>query len=81
MSNGLKELRLSKGLTQAEMARRLGYRGKSGYCQLEKGLVKMTVAQAVRIAEVLGVNVAEVLTSVKVHGAATDDQATTLESA
>lgn len=50
----LREIRKSKGITQAEMAQRLGYKGKSGYCQLEKGQVNMTLEKASRICEVLG---------------------------
>lgn len=53
-SKQLKKLRIAKGLTQAEMAKRLGYKGKSGYCMLENGQVRMTLAMAQKIAEVLG---------------------------
>jgi|LFRM01.1.fsa_nt_gb transcriptional regulator with XRE-family HTH domain len=55
-NNKLKELRTARGLTQAEMAKRLGYKGKSGYCMLENGQVRMTLAMAQKIAEVLGVD-------------------------
>ena len=54
--NKLKELRTARGFTQAEMAKRLGYKGKSGYCMLENGQVRMTLAMAQKIAEVLGVD-------------------------
>ncbi|WP_205739333.1 MULTISPECIES: helix-turn-helix transcriptional regulator [Halanaerobiaceae] len=50
----LKKLRVEKGFTQQEMAEKLGYKGKSGYCQLENGTVKMTLEQAKKIAEILG---------------------------
>ena len=52
----IKELRKLKGLTQQNMAERLGYKSKSGYCQLEKGEVKLTLEKIEIIAEVLGVN-------------------------
>lgn len=55
-NNKLKELRTARGFTQAEMAKRLGYKGKSGYCMLENGQVRMTLAMAQKIAEVLGVD-------------------------
>lgn len=55
-NNKLKELRTARGFTQAEMAKRLGYKGKSGYCMLENGQVRMTLAMAQKIAEILGVD-------------------------
>lgn len=42
----LKEIRKSKGFTQAQMAKFLGYTHKSGYCMLENGLVNMTIDKA-----------------------------------
>lgn len=53
----LKKIRRKKGLTQKEMAEKLGYRGKSGYCQLENGIVNMKLHQAKKIAEILGENI------------------------
>jgi len=52
----LKELRLNKGYTQEYMAKKLGYKGKSGYCMLENGLVKMTFHKAKLIAEILQID-------------------------
>lgn len=49
----LKLFRIRKGLTQEDMAKKLGYKGKSGYCQLENGAVKMTLEMAEKIAEIL----------------------------
>lgn len=37
------------------MAKLLGYKNKSGYCQLENGIVKMTIEKAEIIAKALGV--------------------------
>ena len=53
-NNKLKELRMARGFTQAEMAKKLGYKGKSGYCMLENGQVRMTLEMAQKIAKVLG---------------------------
>jgi DNA-binding XRE family transcriptional regulator len=53
-NNKLKELRTARGFTQAEMAKKLGYKGKSGYCMLENGQVRMTLEMAQKIAKVLG---------------------------
>jgi len=55
-NNKLKELRTARGFTQAEMAKKLGYKGKSGYCMLENGQVRMTLEMAQKIAKVLGVD-------------------------
>lgn len=46
----LKEIRKEKGITQEEMAKELGYSGKSGYSMLENGNVRMTLEQAIKIA-------------------------------
>lgn len=56
MTNLLKGLRLSKGYTQEFMVTKLGYKGKSGYCLLENGSVKMSVEKAIKIAEILEVD-------------------------
>lgn len=63
----LKRIRKKKGITQEEMAQRLGYKGKSGYCQLENGTVKMTLEQACKIAEILGENPNDIFFGNKVH--------------
>lgn len=56
----LKKLRIENGFTQQEMAEKLGYKGKSGYCQLENGTVKMTLEQAKKIAEILGDDIEQI---------------------
>ncbi len=53
----LKNLRRSKGITQAEMAKKLGYKGKSSYCMLENGQIRMPLDTAQKIAEILDVDV------------------------
>lgn len=56
MNELLKKLRTEKGFTQQDMAKKLGYSGKSGYCLLENGVVKMTIDKAKKIAEILEVD-------------------------
>lgn len=41
----LKELRISAGLTQLELAKALGYSTKGGYWNIEHGYVKPSVKQ------------------------------------
>lgn len=52
----LKEYRKSLGLTQEAVAKKLGYSGKSGYCHLEQGNVKMTVQVAIKLKKILKLN-------------------------
>ncbi|MBS4535604.1 helix-turn-helix transcriptional regulator [Clostridium sp. D2Q-14] len=56
MNQKLKKMREDKGYTQEYMAHKLGYKGKSGYCLLENGSVKLSVEKAIKIAEVLEVD-------------------------
>ena len=60
IKNRVKELRKSKGITQDEMAKILGYKNKSGYSQLENGVVKMTIDKAKIIASTLGISPEEI---------------------
>ena len=71
----LKELRKQKGLTQEQMAQKLGYKGKSGYCQLENGQAPMTLDRIEIIAEVLGKEVFDIFFSNKVHATRTKSTA------
>lgn len=58
--NKLKEIRKAKGLTQEQMAKLLGYKDKSGYCQLENGDIKMTLEKAIKISKILGTDMKEI---------------------
>lgn len=42
------------------MATRLGYHSKIGYCQLENGIVKMTLDKALKISKILETDVDEI---------------------
>jgi transcriptional regulator with XRE-family HTH domain len=53
MNIRLKKARKKKGLTQEQMARKLGYRSKSGYAMIENGRNQATVETAINIAEIL----------------------------
>lgn len=52
--NSLRNLRLMQGLTQAEVAERLGY-VQQAYSKLENGLLAVTVDKVVALAEILQV--------------------------
>ncbi|SNT06234.1 DNA-binding transcriptional regulator, XRE-family HTH domain [Anaerovirgula multivorans] len=54
MYKNLKTLRVKKGLTQKEMAIKLGYKYTSGYNQLEKGKRKIDIETAQKISMILG---------------------------
>lgn len=49
----LRDIRKQKGVTQEEMARKLGYKSKSGYCNLELGTTKISTEVANQIAILL----------------------------
>lgn len=67
----LKELRKKRGITQAQMAKKLGYKGKSGYCQLENGQAPMTIERIDKIVEVLGKDALEIFFTNYVHDTGT----------
>ena len=49
----LKETRKKRKVTQADMAKSLGYSGKAGYCFLESGKIKVTIEQSKQIKNIL----------------------------
>jgi len=55
----LKRIRIQRGITQSYMAKKLGYKDKSGYCQLENGDIKMTLDKAKKISMILGMQIDE----------------------
>lgn len=52
----LKKLRLEKGMSQEELAKKLGYKGRSAINKIETGVNDMPRDMVVRCAEVLGVS-------------------------
>lgn len=59
MRNKIRQLRLKKGISQAFISRKLGYKRASGYGNIEMGRNRLGFEQAVIIAEILGVPVDE----------------------
>lgn len=49
----LRDIRKQKGVTQEEMAKGLGYKSKSAYCNLELGITKISTEVANQIAILL----------------------------
>ncbi|EOX1306873.1 helix-turn-helix domain-containing protein [Listeria monocytogenes] len=49
----IRELRLQRGITQAFIARRMGYKYTSGYSNIKKGTVRLSHKNAVILSEVL----------------------------
>ncbi|EPT8928813.1 helix-turn-helix domain-containing protein [Listeria innocua] len=49
----IRELRLERGITQAFIARKMGYKYTSGYSNIEKGSVRLSHKNAVILSEVL----------------------------
>lgn len=49
----LRDIRKQKGVTQEEMAKGLGYKSKSAYCNLELGTTKISTEVASQIAILL----------------------------
>ncbi|BCZ48461.1 hypothetical protein psyc5s11_45280 [Clostridium gelidum] len=56
MNELLKALRLKNNKTQDEVAKALGYSGKSGYSMLENGKVELTILKAKILAEFYNVD-------------------------
>ncbi|WP_041096357.1 helix-turn-helix transcriptional regulator [Bacillus badius] len=51
--NRLREYRLSRGISQAHMARQLGYKSTSGYSNIERGKSSLTFERALEISQIL----------------------------
>ena len=57
----VKELRKSKGITQEELAQRIGLTSKSTICKIERGQRLTPIPVVAKIAAALGVSVSELL--------------------
>ncbi len=64
----IKRLREAKGLTQGDLAERLGYKHKSSVNKLELGINDISASKLAEIAEILGVNPAELIMDVEATG-------------
>ena len=71
MNEALKSARIEKGLTQEEMARQLGYKSKSGYCMIERGVNQPPLKTALKISEILGLPIGALFVSLDVHDSKT----------
>ncbi|MBC2191666.1 helix-turn-helix transcriptional regulator [Listeria sp. FSL L7-0229] len=49
----IRDLRLERGITQAFIARRMGYKYTSGYSNIEKGTGRLSHKNAVILSEIL----------------------------
>ncbi|PZF88140.1 XRE family transcriptional regulator [Listeria ivanovii] len=49
----IRELRLQRGIIQAFIARKMGYKYTSGYSNIEKGSVRLSHKNAVILSEIL----------------------------
>lgn len=56
MNELLRQLRLNNNKTQEEVAKVLGYTGKSGYSMLENGKVELTISKAKILAKFYNVD-------------------------
>lgn len=63
----LRSVRLSKGVSQTYMAKRLGYKFASGYANIESGRNKPSLEKAKQISELLEVDVEELFFDQKLH--------------
>ncbi|SDJ20865.1 helix-turn-helix transcriptional regulator [Natribacillus halophilus] len=67
MNNSLRAIRKSKGVTQAFISRELGYSYPSGYANIEMGRVKLSLHNAMKIAEILNVDVEDIFFDDELH--------------
>lgn len=56
----LKNIRLELGISQEEMAGKLGYAGKSGYSMLENGNVVISLKKAKEISDIFHMSIEEI---------------------
>lgn len=61
----IKRLREAKGMTQSELAERIGYKHKSSVNKLELGINDVTASKLKEIADVFNVNPADLVTDVE----------------
>ena len=67
MKKTLREARKSKGVSMTFMASKLGYKSVSGYANIEYGITKPSLENAVKIAEILETSLDELFFEDKLH--------------
>ena len=67
MKTTLREARKSKGVSMTYMAKKLGYKSVSGYANIEYGITKPSLKNAVKIAEILETSLDELFFEEKLH--------------
>ncbi|MBM5604526.1 XRE family transcriptional regulator [Listeria seeligeri] len=55
----IRSLRLERGITQAFIARKMGYKSTSGYSNIEKGKVRLSYKNAMILSQVLMCNITD----------------------
>lgn len=61
----IKENRVAKGWSQAELARRVGYSDKSMISKIEKGVIDLSQSQIKKFADVFGISMADLFGTVE----------------
>ena len=61
--SNIRKLREQKGLSQAYMAKKLGYKSPSTYNKLENGEIDITISKIEKIAKILESNLPQILNS------------------
>lgn len=61
MRQKLRKLRLDRGISQAFIAKKLGFKSASGYSNIEMGRNRLYFEQAVVIANTLGVSMEDLI--------------------
>lgn len=59
MRKRLRQLRLEKGLSMSDLAKKLGYKTSSGYSNIEYGINRLRFDQALILANEFGVDVSQ----------------------
>ena len=67
MNKILRETRKSKGLSMTFVANKLGYKSVSGYANIEYGITKPSLENAVKIANIFGMTIDELFFEDKLH--------------
>ena len=57
----IKQYRIERGWTQAELAKKMGYGDKSTICLVEKGVSDITMTSVVKYAQLFGVTPSEIM--------------------